>query len=775
MYRANDKDAVPHPPLTSWDQRESASSVPIFTPSRLHLRPWQNGDESLTETLCTSTGYCALRIPGLLLDVLVNQNKRAAYLRLYLHASQLQDSTDSSLTINVSLSLSLSVLSALAGFSQRLTQTEKAPRKSLLQKVLERGGGSALSFDTHARTAKHASDGAGVWRMGHERSDADLKHGNRADRNVGSSATKSPATCAPARVESRARRPADKGANEEVAGHTNAKGSGIAGGEWIPPTPRYPYYQDTIKGKEKDGEQVGLQVRSLRVHGTKEASAGEALRGSTEFRSSSAGFVRRPNSGKTVSTKRWPLSASVEIETLWVQDDSPAPPTEPRKRGAITIAELDRQLRLLEMQAKAEERGGPRLKRAGQTETDSADTYGAPDMPRSAARARGRKLQHPPAYYSSNQQSPLVTPRRLVRGGVGGDTPRSVGIQGSKASLLSNKGLSAGGAMEDEGLPFEVWSFQGKHQSFRRPHAPHLSTLAGESGKENEIFAARDSPRLKGLPHAPAHNVLKSTGGGPSFVNTRYADQSIFLRGKAVFAEEEDLGHFLSAKELASLSVKEVAPDQALAAAVEAGDELGQTLKERMVVPSLLQQMEQHSRELCDFVWYLLQVDSPDKAERFAKLWEGGDQGLSPDDSGDIWTNVSREARRDICEDVWVALTEQNMYVAPGTLNPFIPDLIPENMEFDEQRAVVSLLRLVIDRSVRTWWDNDPVAQQFSNLYMETARMLMPNYEHDPELEFQVKCQMKENLMVRALVSLCSSLFLRNLKPRAFFGNTVTY
>jgi len=51
---------------------------------------------------------------------------------------------------------------------------------------------------------------------------------------------------------------------------------------------------------------------------------------------------------------------------------------------------------------------------------------------------------------------------------------------------------------------------------------------------------------------------------------------------------------------------------------------------------------------------------------------------------------------------------------------------------------------------------------------METARMLMPNYEHDPELEFQVKCQMKENLMVRALVSLCSSAIPAKLETRAF-------
>jgi hypothetical protein len=71
----------------------------------------------------------------------------------------------------------------MPGFSQRLTQTERVPRKSLLQKVLERGGGSALSFDrdnatdrvskAHPRTGKHTSahldnghDNAGVVRMG---------------------------------------------------------------------------------------------------------------------------------------------------------------------------------------------------------------------------------------------------------------------------------------------------------------------------------------------------------------------------------------------------------------------------------------------------------------------------------------------------------------------------------------------------------------------------------------------------------------------------------
>ena len=130
---------MPHPPLTSWDQRESASSVPIFTPLRLHLRPQLNLHECLTET---PTGYCALRIPGLL-DVLVNQNKRAACLRLHMQASQLQEFLPHN-----QCSLSLSLLSVLAGFSHRLIQTEKAPCKSLLQKVLERGGGSSLSFYT---------------------------------------------------------------------------------------------------------------------------------------------------------------------------------------------------------------------------------------------------------------------------------------------------------------------------------------------------------------------------------------------------------------------------------------------------------------------------------------------------------------------------------------------------------------------------------------------------------------------------------------------------
>ena len=535
------------------------------------------------------------------------------------------------------------------------------------------------------------------------------------------------------------------------------KGSGVAAGEWIPPTPRYPYYKDRNKGKEKDGEQVGLRVMSLRVHGTKEPHADEAVRESTEICSSSAGFARRrPRSEKAVCIQRRPLSARVGNEISWLQDDSPSPPVEPRKRGAITIAELDRQLRLLEMQAKAEERGGPRLKRAGQTEHDSHDAYGTSNMARGAASGRRKRLQHPPPHHGSHQLSSPAMPRGFVRGGLGGDTPRSVGIQGSKVSLLSSRGLSGGGNLDDEVPPFEIWSFQGKHQSFRRPHPPDLSTLGGGSGKENEILEARDSPRIKSLTEAPAHNVLKGTGI-PSFVNTRFADQSIFLRGKAVFAPEQDLGHFLSAKDLASFRVKEEGPDRALEAAVKAGDELGQSLKERMVVPSLLQQMEQHSRDLCDFLRGVLESEGPDQAELFCKVWEGSNEELSLDASGDVITNVSRQARQNICNDVWSALTERNMYIAPGTLNSFIPDLIPENMEYDEQHAVVSLLRLVVDRSVHSWWDNDPVAQQFCNLYLDTAHTHGP-YGHDLELEFQINCQMKENLMVRVLVSLCVNL-----------------
>ena len=65
VYKANDVDAVPHPYLTSWDQRENASAVPIFTPPRLHLRTQLNVHECVMET---PTGYCALRIPGYQLD-----------------------------------------------------------------------------------------------------------------------------------------------------------------------------------------------------------------------------------------------------------------------------------------------------------------------------------------------------------------------------------------------------------------------------------------------------------------------------------------------------------------------------------------------------------------------------------------------------------------------------------------------------------------------------------------------------------------------------------
>jgi len=41
-------------------------------------------------------------------------------------------------------------------------------------------------------------------------------------------------------------------------------------------------------------------------------------------------------------------------------------------------------------------------------------------------------------------------------------------------------------------------------------------------------------------------------------------------------------------------------------------------------------------------------------------------------------------------QDVWVALAEKIERVGKGLLQQFIPDLIPENMEFDQQKSVVS-------------------------------------------------------------------------------------
>jgi hypothetical protein len=135
---------------------------------------------------------------------------------------------------------------------------------------------------------------------------------------------------------------------------------------------------------------------------------------------------------------------------------------------------------------------------------------------------------------------PLASPRR------GALTPSHVGLELSRGSL-NIRGLN----YEDELAPFEIWSFQGKYQAYRRPDVDDLSTgLLGEVGKEDDIIQPRHTLRVRALNQAPAHNVLKGTGGVASFVNTKEADQSIFLKGTAVFHKEKDTGHFLSAQEI---------------------------------------------------------------------------------------------------------------------------------------------------------------------------------------------------------------------------------
>jgi PIN domain nuclease of toxin-antitoxin system len=145
-----------------------------------------------------------------------------------------------------------------------------------------------------------------------------------------------------------------------------------------------------------------------------------------------------------------------------------------------------------------------------------------------------------------------------------------------------------------------------------------------------------------------------------------------------------------------------------------------------------------------------------------------------------------------ICQDVWTSLTDKNVFIGPGVLNHFIPDLMPDSLQYDGGKIVISLLRLVsshflsqllicgsmlhclklckcqiLDRSVLCWWQDDPVVQQFSKDYTEASEQAMNEVGHNPEIQFEMNCRMKENILVRAMVmpSYFVALMTSNLWP----------
>jgi hypothetical protein len=526
-------------------------------------------------------------------------------------------------------------------------------------------------------------------------------------------------------------------------------------------SPRYPYYKDRNKGKERDGEHVGFSIMPLRAPGVKTRLFETSTDKHDQLLPTSEGPAHGGSKGKSkieFRTEFRPHSPQARNDT-WLYDDDLPP--EKKKKGALTIAELDRQLRLLEIQARAAEMGGPPLKIGAERDLHIPDTESDTLTRGRSAMGGSRKLQ--------------------LRWG--GDTPvaRSVGAQSSRGSLgLHAKGFAAGvlesDALESDVPPFEVWSFQGKYQSFRRAEAEILTLadeLAGEAGKEVDILEPRFTPR-KSLSQAPSHCVLKGTGGPPTFVNTRYADQSIYLRGKSMFNHEEEIGNFLTAKDIALIREEKKPHDVALAAEIEAQDELGQSLKDRMVEPSLLQQMEQHCHVVRKFMCTLLdemEGEGYHTATDFIRMWQGDDT-IIPDGEGGLtsWRpplsimNASH-ARVVICKEVWVSMTEQNASVPPGVLSRFIPDLIPENMKYDDHQAVMSLLKLVLDRSggfLDNWWEKDQVVKEFNQRFPEAAEKVyydqgtwnagVFSLENIPEIQFEMNCRMKKEILVRALV-----------------------
>ena len=127
-------------------------------------------------------------------------------------------------------------------------------------------------------------------------------------------------------------------------------------------SPRYPYYKDRNKGKERDGEHVGFSIVPLRAPGVKT----RLFETSTDKHDqlllpTSEGPAHGGSKGKSkieFRTEFRPHSPQARNDT-WLYDDDLPP--EKKKKGALTIAELDRQLRLLEIQARAAEMGGPPL------------------------------------------------------------------------------------------------------------------------------------------------------------------------------------------------------------------------------------------------------------------------------------------------------------------------------------------------------------------------------------------------------------------------------
>lgn len=127
----------------------------------------------------------------------------------------------------------------ISGFSQRLIQTEKNPNKSLLQTVLERGGGSALSFGED----------------GDIRRDENKARGRESTKVVGMGQCKArDSVHAKKSQESEGRTRTSKVSNASnenkcpVDGWRQETGVG-----WDAISSKYPYYKRVNEGKERDG------------------------------------------------------------------------------------------------------------------------------------------------------------------------------------------------------------------------------------------------------------------------------------------------------------------------------------------------------------------------------------------------------------------------------------------------------------------------------------------------------------------------------------------
>ena len=193
------------------------------------------------------------------------------------------------------------------GFSHRLAQTEVPQTKSLLQQVQERGGGSTLSFESNKSPNVMLKDAF-------QRKTPEDKVINLSGVNERKALSRKRPSTAPPR--GRGRRNEDSPTPVKDVIKVEAKrgrGGDVAGNTM---SSLYPYYRNVNKGKERDGEHVGLTVLPMRMPKGAESPGGGDYSVRSKMRNpnilgNSVLLRKAGSSSKSVHIQRRPLSVQL--------------------------------------------------------------------------------------------------------------------------------------------------------------------------------------------------------------------------------------------------------------------------------------------------------------------------------------------------------------------------------------------------------------------------------------------------------------------------------